>query len=542
MRRALARSDVESFALGVQGDRPLPPGYLVLPAPGEEDVERYVLAHFLRVRENGFMVVLPNIPEARDYIEGLTGEDGEPVALVQREQIQAETVRGRHLGPAQVLLVDVPWSGLEYFVKQQAIKGLPDRASRVLTLAVGGTPGRPMAGDALDAANRWVDHLDMDTAQEYWASAQEMLDGEAVDEEEPTEFPRVAAPPPPTVRAKATPGPSRSTPQGVHHQGGLFGRGAGLTEAELSRLRTLAGGAPARTGRVEQQALLQAPLAESGLQLEAEFGAIPPPEVEDPLQETLEPGTSMQSLLLAQLRQNALLLEKLVSQRSGDGVQDALASGSANGSDGSSGIKGHLAREAFVKQVQDAKAVTAKVQANALAELGWSQPAPGLMREFLEKRVPLFEQKLLQHVGCIAAHGWEQGYRTNNEELQAFASRLLMFVEQCSLDAGKVQLAYLITGYPDPSPLGFSSRRAPGLKNFSRLTPAQWMAANLAYLKDLDYAETRIAQIANSRGTPQGPPRAPAPTDPNQETDDAGAGEKPPRRPRPRRPKNETAS
>ena len=41
VRRALARSDVESYALGVQGDRPLPPGYLVLPAAGEEDVERF---------------------------------------------------------------------------------------------------------------------------------------------------------------------------------------------------------------------------------------------------------------------------------------------------------------------------------------------------------------------------------------------------------------------------------------------------------------------------------------------------------------------
>ena len=70
-----------------------------------------------------------------------------------------------------------------------------------------------------------------------------------------------------------------------------------------------------------------------------------------------------------------------------------------------------------------------------------------------------------------------------------------MFVEQAALDNGKTQLGYLLSGYPDPAPLGFSARRAPGLKTFSRLTPPQRMAANLAYLKDLDYAETRIAQL-----------------------------------------------
>lgn len=90
-------------------------------------------------------------------------------------------------------------------------------------------------------------------------------------------------------------------------------------------------------------------------------------------------------------------------------------------------------------------------------------------------------------------------FRSGNTELHGFASRLLLFIEQTALDSGKTQLGYLLSGYPDPSPLGFTARRAPGLKTFSRLTPLQWMAANLAYLKDLDYAETRIAQLGTTR-------------------------------------------
>ncbi|CAE7917886.1 unnamed protein product, partial [Symbiodinium necroappetens] len=64
-----------------------------------------------------------------------------------------------------------------------------------------------------------------------------------------------------------------------------------------------------------------------------------------------------------------------------------------------------------------------------------------------------------------------------------------------ALDSGKVQLAYLLAGFPDPSPVGLTHRRAPGLKTFFRLAAPQWLAANLAYLKDLDYAETRINQM-----------------------------------------------
>ena len=94
--------------------------------------------------------------------------DIEALGLIQPEQAQAETVRGRHLGPSRVLLVDLPWAGAEHFVKTNALRGLPDRAGRVTTLSVGGQPGRPVAGDLLDTTNRWVEYLDPDTAQEYW--------------------------------------------------------------------------------------------------------------------------------------------------------------------------------------------------------------------------------------------------------------------------------------------------------------------------------------------------------------------------------------
>ncbi|CAE7214213.1 unnamed protein product [Symbiodinium sp. CCMP2592] len=528
--RPIGRPGVEELALTVSGDSALPPLYLTLPAAEEGGSDRYATAFLLRVRANGFMVVLPDLPAVRDYVEGLLNEDGDRVALTMREQVQVETVRGRHLGPGAALLADFPWSSCGYFVR--SLRGLPDRASRVLSVSVGTVPGRPMSQDALDTAGRWVERLDPDTAQEYWESAQEVdleadVDGEPMDElaeEEPAQ-----PAPNRALGSRALPAAARASQAprtGAQPGGNLFNGGRAMTDAAMARLQRLAGSAPARVGLVERQRTAAA-APEEDLALEAEFGALPPADVQDPAEELQ--ATTMQSMLLAQMRQNAILLEKLVHK--GGALEDVLGGGSGSGGDSSGGgIKGHLAREAFLKQVSDLKSVANKVQNSALLELGMTEPEPGLMREFVEKRIPLADQKVLQHVAAIASPGWELGYRSKNEELMGFTSRLLMFVEQSALDGGKTQLGYLLSGFPDPTPLGFMSRRAPGLKSFSRLAPAQWMAANL------DYAETRIAQLGNNR---QPPPQKPQP--PEVPSEDAEEPGKPPRRRPPRRPKNDAS-
>ena len=147
VRRALTREAVEAQVAGIVADRPLPPAYLVLAGLGEDGRDDFAVAFMLRCRTNGFMIAVPNVTRIREFIEGLLMEDGEPLALVQREQVQAETVRGRHLGPSHILLLDLPWSAL-HVVPPQALRGITDRAARVVTLLV-------------------------ETAQEYYASAQE---------------------------------------------------------------------------------------------------------------------------------------------------------------------------------------------------------------------------------------------------------------------------------------------------------------------------------------------------------------------------------
>ncbi|CAE7699934.1 unnamed protein product [Symbiodinium sp. CCMP2592] len=518
VRRPLGRAGVEAQVATVHPDRPLPPAYLVLAGAGEGDRDDFAVAFLLRVRANGFMFAVPDVPRVREYVEGLTNEEDEPLVLSHREQVQAETVRGRHLGPAHVLLLDMPWAGVEHLVSTQALRGLADRAARVVTLTVGTTPARPCAADTVDAAARWVDRLDPDTAQEYWATAQEIdpldLDGEGLTDGPEPPAPAVRPPPAARTLPAAARASQAAPPTGT---GALFGQGPGLTEAELVRLRALAGTAPPRTGAVERQPPAGAGALEDDLQAEAGLEALPPADVEDPALEA----------------QNALLISNLAANRSADGIQDALAgSDSASASDASGGIKGHLARAAFVKQVSDAKTAAARIEANALAELGLTQAEPGLMRSYVEQRMPLNDHRTLHHIAALASYGWETGFKSQNQELMAFAGRVLMFTEQAALDGGKLQIGYLLSGYPDPNPLSLTTRRAPGLRSFSRLACPQWVAANLAYMKDLDYAETRIAQLGGR------PSQAPKGTGKGADAEEEA--EKP-RRP-PRRPKNADAS
>lgn len=96
----------------------------------------------------------------------------------------------------------------------------------------------------------------------------------------------------------------------------------------------------------------------------------------------------------------------------------------------------------------------------------------------------------------MLAESWAIGYDAQDKLLMGSISRMLLFVEQTALDGGKTQLSWLLSGYPEPaSHLLMSSRKKPGLEPFARLCPAPWVAANLSYLRDLDYMETRMAAL-----------------------------------------------
>ena len=60
------------------------------------------------------------------------------------------TIRGRALGPAHVVLLDFPWSGLEHFVGRRPLRGASERGVRLSLLQVTGVLGALPSADLQD--------------------------------------------------------------------------------------------------------------------------------------------------------------------------------------------------------------------------------------------------------------------------------------------------------------------------------------------------------------------------------------------------------
>ena len=147
---------------------------------------------------------------------------------------------------------------------------------------------------------------------------------------------------------------------------------------------------------------------------------------------------------------------------------------------------------------------------------------PAALRGHFERRSPLGTHRLLTYVAYLAAHHWElaENLRATVTQLPAAERAKVMpsldalqaaialqaaFVDQAAMDGGKYNLSWLLVGLPQPP---FATIRLhverQGKEPFSPLVDPRWIAANLAYLRDLDYVTQRQATLG-------GPPRPAAP-------------------------------
>lgn len=215
--------------------------------------------------------------------------------------------------------------------------------------------------------------------------------------------------------------------------------------------------------------------------------------------------------MLMQMRQMNLLSRQFQQKQPADAISAALAgsSGDSGGSYSGGGVKGCLAREAYLRLIEDPLRVASVVENHALQEMGLQpgQSYPGLMRDYIERRVPLGSYRLLTQVAYLAAAGWESGFRSSSKELQAFASKLLLFTEQTAMDSGRTSLSWLLTGLPEPnfSMCQQNVHRA-GLRPFAPLAAPNWVVANVSYLRDLDFLEGKIRSQdkQDKTGAPKG--------------------------------------
>lgn len=515
----LVRGDVEALVLGLSGDRALPCILASVPDDAQEEGSVNRLAcYVVYVRPGGFMVAVADTDFVRSFFSALELPDG-----VEEPATHAGTVplvlprRGRVEG-APVLLVDLPWAALEHFSRGPLPRSAAAR-TRILQPSHQDAVGRPSTAETRSLADQWIaEVMDDDTAAEYQTGA-EGLDGVPLEpgdlesgenlqvggRQEPvlqrndgnSEVTLLrrrleqqlgqqqSIPALPMGNPKAA--PSRAPTLFAQHQGQ-----EPLSSSHWATLRNLAGSPPPRVAAAEQRRGVRSPAV---VVQETQFAEVEK-EVEDPdvqmLPDNLDP---IQRLLFAQLEQNRILLQSVTSAKSIDPILGALGSADgASGSGSSTGVKGCMARDAYLKTVTDLGKVYRTIQSNAAAELGVTQARidGNLLKKYMERRVPLSDHKLLSHFSMALAEGWFLAYQSGNEEMLGYLGKLLMFCEQVAIDGGRLQLGWLLTGLPDFSQHTQFVKKAPGLKPFSRLAHPSWISANLAFLKDLDYLEARM--------------------------------------------------
>ena len=286
----------------------------------------------------------------------------------------ARCTRGRALGNASILLVDCFWDVHQGPVPPQ---------SCVLTM--GDQACRPRRSSLVTVADHWVlEVVDDDTAGDYvtgdseglepgWERSDDLLLPEATSDEVASLRQKVQELEALVQQQARVTSVSRPVGRGVLFDGAPMISKPQEAANTLAKLQSLAGAAPLRLGTHERQrAVAPAPPGMEALQQESGLEALEEAEVEAGLQE-LEGALEdpMQKMVFLQMQQLAMLTKQqahLAQPR--DPISAALSGGSDAQSTGSSGIKGCMAREAYIKQLGDMKKCAAVVAENVASELG----------------------------------------------------------------------------------------------------------------------------------------------------------------------------
>ncbi len=498
----LSFTEISRLAGGVGPGKVLPP-LLLLSTGGEEEAEIRVLTHLLRCRHSGFMVVAPASEEVQAVLESLGG-DGAELAAFKKVSIGLEDSRGRKFGSGPALLVDLAAEACIYFVRGPAMRGAG--FADVVRLKVGDAVARPNFKSAAGLAEEWIAELGAqdDSLAEYLTAPEGVIeDQEEASDEQAETVARLQARimelesqmASPVAEAPQLPGlTSRQEP--VFRQTGpaqLFamGSGGGVDPATMSRLKTMAGPAPSQKlqatakGRPRQPAT-----AAQNAMAEMEAEVLEENEVQQLVDGSSDP---LHRILALQLQQTNTMMQRLASRHPPDPITGAL--GSDQGGSGTSGVKGCIARDAYVRAMDDVCGTGRIILNNAAADLGLGDGliTSGLMKRYVETRIPLGDHKLLTYLAHYMACAWQVCYESQKEEAMGLFSRGIMMIEQICLDHGRCQFAWLLSGMPEPNLMQISmNRQRLGLKPYSKLAAAPWIAGNIAYLRDLDYLETRL--------------------------------------------------
>ena len=226
-------------------------------------------------------------------------------------------------------------------------------------------------------------------------------------------------------------------------------------------------------------------------------------------------------ILAALMLQNQTMMQAIAPKTRSDPLRCLLEAGAGTGGDGDgprgTGLKGCAARSAWVKSIREqGPAILDSIRSRLadVSEVDVEGLVPASMRAFFEKKVPLGHQKGLTYFAMLAAKMWEHHERGDHSAAHVLSGLACVYLEQVAVDQGRHQVGWLLTGLPQPA---FNLTQQNQSRNqeepFGLLGDPLWLAANLSYLKDLDYFDARQKSTSTSRGgkdPPSGPPTGPS--------------------------------
>ena len=520
----LTFEQIAGFIAGCAPGKPLPVAVLCVRLEAEPPQEVRVLTHLVRCRANGFMGLVPALAEVADALGVLVDGAGQSLLVTKDVRLPIEDSRGKRFGEADLWLVDFAADCAASFIRGPAVRG-SKAGGDIIRLRIGEVVARPSSQAAWSASNDWIAEMaEDDSMNEYLTAAEEVAEGMSEPEADQQAdlvaqlqariVELEAAQASPQVHQQAAPAPLAFKPKTRGLQPTqLFDpqqTATVLDPSTVMKLKSLAGPPPSRLAALEANPRKAAttknptpvPTPAQNAYAEIDLEATQEDELGQLAAGSTDP---LHRILLLQMQQTNALVQRLVKPPQ-DPLTGALAS--EPGSSSSNGVKGCVAREAYIKTCEDVVGMGRIIMQNAAADLGLtsSQIDSGLMRLYVEKRIPLGDWKVLTYFAQFLACAWQAAFEHQDELALGLTGQGLMMVEQMCLDAGRCQFAWLLTSMTEPNfgQIQMNLKRT-GLKPYAKLAAAPWVAANIAYLKDLDFLENRLRN-AKGGGQTEDPP------------------------------------
>lgn len=152
---ALDRDSIETLAKVSAAGKALSSVHLFLGEASDGANPSLAICHVVQVRAHGFMLAIPNSPDVQDFLQSIDAGSME-LPEFHGGVVELQSSRGKKIGEADILLVDLPWNYAPFFSRPVNLKTAAFRSHDVVQLTVADQVGRPGKASVLALAEAWI--------------------------------------------------------------------------------------------------------------------------------------------------------------------------------------------------------------------------------------------------------------------------------------------------------------------------------------------------------------------------------------------------